>query len=57
MHHIFAIEDLATLNSIVWTELRKHGIKEAGRARKPTRNNVHRFFTNRAFLCIPYSSK
>ena len=40
MPHIFNVEDSIAFNSLVWTELKKHGIKETGRWRKPTRNNV-----------------
>lgn len=39
MHHIFNVTDNITFNALVWTELKKHGIKETGRWRKPTRNN------------------
>ncbi|EFX86241.1 hypothetical protein DAPPUDRAFT_313315 [Daphnia pulex] len=39
MHHIFNVEDNITFNALVWSELKKHGIKETGRWRKPTRNN------------------
>ena len=44
MHHIFNVEDNITFNALVWSELKKHGITETGRWRKPTRNNV--FKTN-----------
>lgn len=40
MPHIFNVEDTVAFNALVWNELKKHGIKEAGRWRKPTRNNV-----------------
>ncbi|KZS01222.1 Uncharacterized protein APZ42_002184, partial [Daphnia magna] len=39
MHHIFNVTDNITFNALVWTELKKHGIKETGKCRKPTRNN------------------
>ncbi len=52
MHHVFDVEDSSALNTIVWTELKKQGIKETGRCRKPTRNNNN----NVTIFCI-YSNK
>ena len=42
MTHVFEVEDLGALHDLVWSELKKHGIKEAGRCRKPTKNSVVR---------------
>lgn len=48
MHHVFDVEDSSALSTIVWTELKKQGIKETGRCRKPTRNNNN----NVTIFCI-----
>ena len=37
MYHVFQLEDTASLYQIVWSELKKHGIKETGRCRKQTK--------------------